>query len=91
MQLPPVKVVLDETGLAEDYQIEGTFPMCGNNDRGVEQIAASVVGAVSKKNVLNRTIPTDAVEHPEKNPALTSSSRDTRCISSSPRADGNWT
>jgi hypothetical protein len=27
--------VLDETGLVENYQIEGTFPMFGNNDKGV--------------------------------------------------------
>jgi len=39
--------VLDETGLVEHYQIEGTSPMFGNNDKGVDQSATSVVGAVS--------------------------------------------
>jgi hypothetical protein len=41
--------VLDETGLVENYQIEGTFPMFGNNDKGVDQSARSVVVAVSTK------------------------------------------
>jgi hypothetical protein len=41
--------VLDEIGLVENYQIEGTFPMFGNNDKGVDQSAKSVVVAVSTK------------------------------------------
>jgi hypothetical protein len=41
--------VLDETGLVENYQGEGTFPMFGNNDKGVDQSAISVVGTVSTK------------------------------------------
>ena len=93
--------MLDETGLVEDYQIEGTSPMFGINDRGVDQSATSVGGAVSTKvarppghrnehhtrNLPNRSIFTGAVEHSEIYPALTSSSRDTRRMSSGARAD----
>jgi len=38
-----VKVVRDESGLVVDYQIEGDFPMFGNNDNRVDQLAAAVV------------------------------------------------
>src|SRR3954463_11729664 len=38
-----VKVVRDDTGLVVDYQIEGEFPMFGNNDNRVDQLAAAVV------------------------------------------------
>src|SRR4051812_17689496 len=38
-----VKVVRDETGLVVDYQTEGEFPMFGNNDNRVDQLAAAVV------------------------------------------------
>src|SRR5881394_1102534 len=38
-----VKVIRDETGLVVDYQIEGDFPMFGNNDNRVDQMAAAVV------------------------------------------------
>jgi formate C-acetyltransferase len=38
-----VKVVRDETGLIVDYQTEGDFPMFGNNDNRVDQLAAAVV------------------------------------------------
>ena len=34
-----VKVVRDKTGLVTDYQTEGEFPMFGNNDNRVDQIA----------------------------------------------------
>ena len=34
-----VKVVRDETGLVTDYQTEGDFPMFGNNDNRVDQLA----------------------------------------------------
>ena len=35
-----VRVVRDDTGLVTDYQTEGTFPMFGNNDNRVDQLAA---------------------------------------------------
>jgi formate C-acetyltransferase len=38
-----VRVVRDETGLVTDYQAEGTFPMFGNNDNRVDQLAVWVV------------------------------------------------
>jgi len=44
-----VKVERDETGLIVDYKIEGEFPMFGNNDNRVDQIAASVVSMFMKK------------------------------------------
>ena len=34
-----VRVVRDETGLVTDYQTEGEFPMFGNNDNRVDQLA----------------------------------------------------
>src|SRR5256885_9433526 len=38
-----VRVVRNETGLVTDYQVEGEFPMFGNNDNRVDQLAAAVV------------------------------------------------
>jgi formate C-acetyltransferase len=38
-----VKVVRDETGLITDYQTEGEFPLYGNNDNRVDQLAVWVV------------------------------------------------
>ena len=49
MQRPRLKVLLDETAQVEGYQIEGAFPMFGNNSRGCDQTATAVVGADSKK------------------------------------------
>ena len=39
-----VRVVRDETGLITDYVTEGTFPVFGNNDNRVDQLATWVVG-----------------------------------------------
>ncbi len=38
-----VRVVRNETGLVTDYQTDGTFPMFGNNDNRVDQLAVWVV------------------------------------------------
>ena len=38
-----VRVVRDETGLVTDYQTEGTFPLFGNNDNRVDQLAVWAV------------------------------------------------
>jgi len=38
-----VRVVRDETGLVNDYQIEGDFPKFGNNDNRVDQLASWLV------------------------------------------------
>jgi formate C-acetyltransferase len=44
-----VKVVRDQTGLVTDYQIEGEFPVFGNNDNRVDQLAVWVVSAFMSK------------------------------------------
>jgi formate C-acetyltransferase len=44
-----VKVVRDDTGLVTDYKTEGTFPVFGNNDNRVDQIAVWVVGRFMEK------------------------------------------
>src|SRR3954462_3730494 len=38
-----VKVIRDDTGLIVDYAIEGEFPVFGNNDNRVDQLAAAAV------------------------------------------------
>jgi formate C-acetyltransferase len=38
-----VRVVRDERGLVTDYRTEGEFPLYGNNDNRVDQIASAVV------------------------------------------------
>jgi formate acetyltransferase 1 len=44
-----VKVIRDDTGLIVDYQTEGEFPMFGNNDNRVDQLAATVVSMFMNK------------------------------------------
>ena len=44
-----VKVVRDTTGLITDYQIEGAFPVFGNNDNRVDQLAVWAVTTFMKK------------------------------------------
>jgi formate C-acetyltransferase len=44
-----VKVIRDKTGLVTDYQTEGDFPVFGNNDNRVDQIAAWVVSSFMTK------------------------------------------
>jgi formate C-acetyltransferase len=44
-----VRVVRDASGLVTDYQTEGSFPMFGNNDNRVDQLATWVVGAFMEK------------------------------------------
>jgi formate C-acetyltransferase len=44
-----VKVIRDESGLIVDYQIEGDFPMYGNNDNRVDHMAAAVVSEFMNK------------------------------------------
>ena len=44
-----VKVIRDKTGLVTDYQIEGEFPLFGNNDNRVDQIATWVVSTFMNK------------------------------------------
>ena len=44
-----VKPIRDETGLIVDYQIEGEFPMFGNNDNRVDHMAAWLVSTFMRK------------------------------------------
>jgi formate C-acetyltransferase len=44
-----VRVVRDETGLVTDYKIEGEFPLFGNNDNRVDQLAVWLVSAFMNK------------------------------------------
>jgi formate C-acetyltransferase len=44
-----VRVVRDATGLITDYQTEGTFPMFGNNDNRVDQLATWAVSTFMNK------------------------------------------
>ena len=53
--------IRDETGLVTDYQTEGEFPMFGNNDNRVDQLAAWVVSTFMSKL---RKYPTYRNAHP---------------------------
>jgi formate C-acetyltransferase len=44
-----VKVVRDETGLIVDYVTEGAFPVFGNNDNRVDELAAWLVSTFMRK------------------------------------------
>jgi formate C-acetyltransferase len=44
-----VKVIRDKTGLITDYQAEGEFPVFGNNDNRVDQIASYIVSLFMNK------------------------------------------
>jgi len=44
-----VSLVRDETGLVTDYHTEGDFPVFGNNDNRVDQLAVWVVGTFMSK------------------------------------------
>ncbi len=49
MKYAQVHVVRDDTGLVTDYRTEGTFPLFGNNDNRVDQIATWVVSTFMNK------------------------------------------
>ncbi len=44
-----VRCVRDDTGLIVDYETEGTFPMFGNNDNRVDQLAVWLVSTFMNK------------------------------------------
>jgi len=50
-----VRVVRDETGLVTDYETEGTFPLFGNNDNRVDQLAVWLVSTFMSKLRKHRT------------------------------------
>jgi formate C-acetyltransferase len=49
MKYAKVRVVRDPTGLVTDYQTEGTFPLFGNNDNRVDQLAVWLVSTFMNK------------------------------------------
>jgi formate C-acetyltransferase len=49
MKYARVRVVRDGTGLVTDYVTEGTFPLFGNNDNRVDQLAAWLVSTFMSK------------------------------------------
>ena len=49
MKHAKVRVVRNETGLITDYQTEGTFPVFGNNDNRVDQLAVWLVTTFMSK------------------------------------------
>jgi formate C-acetyltransferase len=49
MKYASVRVVRDETGLVTDYQTEGAFPMFGNNDNRVDQLAVWAVSSFMRQ------------------------------------------
>ncbi len=50
-----VRVVRDETGLVTDYETEGTYPLFGNNDNKVDQLAVWLVSTFMSKLRKHRT------------------------------------
>jgi formate C-acetyltransferase len=49
IQHATVRVVRDETGLVTDYRTEGSFPVFGNNDNRVDQLAVWLVSTFMNK------------------------------------------
>jgi formate C-acetyltransferase len=49
MRYAKVKVIRDDTGLVTDYQVEGEFPVFGNNDNRVDHLAAWLVTTFMNK------------------------------------------
>lgn len=49
MRYAKVKVIRDDTGLVTDYQVEGEFPVFGNNDNRVDHLAAWLVSSFMTK------------------------------------------
>ena len=49
MKYAKVRLIRDETGLVIDYKADGDFPLFGNNDNRVDQLATWVVSAFMKK------------------------------------------
>jgi formate C-acetyltransferase len=49
MQYARVRVIRDESGLVTDYETEGDFPVFGNNDNRVDQLASWAVSTFMSK------------------------------------------
>lgn len=50
-----VKVIRDEDGIAQDYEVEGDFPKYGNNDDQVDQLAVDLVKNFMQKISKHKT------------------------------------
>ncbi len=60
-----VKAIRDESGIVVDYEVEGDFPMYGNNDDRVDSIAVKLVEGfmekIKKHHVYRHSIPTMSI------------------------------
>jgi formate C-acetyltransferase len=60
-----VRVVRDDTGLAVDYEVEGDFPVFGNNDERVDSLAGGLVREfmerIREQPTYRESIPTQSV------------------------------
>ncbi|MGV8146263.1 MAG: formate C-acetyltransferase [Alkaliphilus sp.] len=60
-----VKVIRNEQGLAVDFEIEGDYPMYGNNDDAVDKIAIQLVkdfmAALNKNSTYRKSILTQSI------------------------------
>ncbi|PHS31043.1 MAG: formate acetyltransferase [Alkaliphilus sp.] len=60
-----VKVIRNEQGLAVDFEIEGDYPMYGNNDDAVDKIAIQIVkdfmAALNKNSTYRKSILTQSI------------------------------
>jgi formate C-acetyltransferase len=60
-----VKTIRDQSGMAVDFEVEGEYPMYGNNDDRVDAIAVDIVERFMKKLRKNKTyrnsVPTQSV------------------------------
>ena len=60
-----VKVIRDETGIAQDYEIEGDFPRYGNDDDRADEIGVWLLGTfmdkIKRHHTYRRSIPTTSI------------------------------
>ena len=60
-----VKVIRDENGLAQDYEIEGDFPRYGNDDDRADEIGVWLLGTfmdkIKRHHTYRRSIPTTSI------------------------------
>ncbi len=60
-----VKVIRDENGIAQDYEIEGDFPRYGNDDDRADEIGVWLLGTfmdkIKRHHTYRRSIPTTSI------------------------------
>ena len=81
------RMVRDQTGLVTDYAIEGPFPMFGNNDNRVDQLAVWTVSTFMQKLRKQLTQPTPLVsdQRPDVPPVVVEPCRPPVVINPCPR------